>query len=1181
MHSIKYGVLVVNPRVTIHKNIRVILKSPFVWLCVLIYICLFPKMGLSIEVKTGDNEVTISWIKPTRNEDGTQLNDLDGYYIYRSEGPTETFQRLNEKPVSGICYTDTTPINGMTYFYTVTAVDLSGNESKRSPLISATPNILPPSRLKAKPGDGRVELFWEAYEKSPLKGYYVYRRNPMEKEPGRLTRIPIPDPFFTDDQVANGIPYFYKVCCVGMDGIEGLPSQEIGATPMAVIPEELSSVRSQYIQEASGNRYILLSWDASKEEDIVGYKIYRRLSDERQFTLLTPDPISETEFRDSSVMPDTGYLYSVVAVNESAMESQYPKESRCFTSAVYISSFDQDAGDAAKKAGDKICFCITGEPGIIASYQVEGLTTQIPMQETSPGIYRACLEIEDEMSIEKARVMGYLKDAEGNMSSMAAARTITIDNLPPNIIKNAASEWENGCVTVRWESPEGEFEKFEIYRQEDGSIQTTGTGDLEQNIPIKTISGDKTSYADTRVKPDHTYQYTIFTVDRAGNRSEPFQSAPVHIPYQTGIPLITRIRENTAGMPQRTGDRIEVELIGEEVCQASFSIPGITDEPILMHEKALGEYSGYYIVRAEDQTEEGMIQVCLNDNIGNVNCRNAPSGLTINSEVEDSTPPEIHDIRHNAFEIAGFSGDLVPGNTLEVTLRGEAGCRAYFVIRASDLSPDPDYDPFKRQEMLEIQDTPGSYQGSYTIGWEEESIDEGYVWACLSDRAGNKIWKHSEERIALDTRPRIKVTPEDNILWADEESKTRIAVKVTDANGDPVEGHLMALTLTTTDEYTGVMGGGDLGEPFSKDTAIDFDQITDSWGEFEDEYEAGFAAKTAIVVAKDLTTGHSGAGYILSMIKEQKDIRLISPVTRAKLLETNPYQLILSADPDRLTADGVSSAWVTAQLADSEGRTVEKEGVLVSFFLEGENGSISESQAYTDFSGEAAIRYTAGIIRGTIIITGICNSNDAFDGLTGQTRITLMSDAPAIIEFSAPDHLEANGTSSAPIKVWVADINKNPVQQAMVEFSLLRDGRGSLSAVTEATDFNGWAECNYTTPDLSGQPDSVATIQAKITSKAPTEEEMARAVGTIFIPELYPDMEEDEEVIILEWLFRKGDEIKQGTPIVRIETQKGESFLKAPVSGELVKISVHRGEEGRLGQSIGQIQTEEDFWETD
>jgi biotin carboxyl carrier protein len=202
-----------------------------------------------------------------------------------------------------------------------------------------------------------------------------------------------------------------------------------------------------------------------------------------------------------------------------------------------------------------------------------------------------------------------------------------------------------------------------------------------------------------------------------------------------------------------------------------------------------------------------------------------------------------------------------------------------------------------------------------------------------------------------------------------------------------------------------------------------------------------------------------------------------------------------------------------------------------------------------------------------------------------------MSDAPAKMVLSAhPDSLYADGINTSKINVRVLDKNENSVQEAMVNFSVNArwkdmqvkqemQGKGRLSSISIPTDFNGRSECVYTTPDLTGQGSAVATIHARIISKVPTEEEIARAAGTIFVPILYPEMEEDEEVKILEWLFRKGDEINEGDQIVRIETQKGEYFLNAPVSGELVKVTIHRGERVKLGETIGQILADEEYWE--
>ena len=77
-----------------------------------------------------DRSIDLSW---TPNAD----NDLAGYFVYRqqvaSTGESEgTATRLNQTPVAGPAWSDRTVVTGQRYAYRVTAVDVSGNESKPS-----------------------------------------------------------------------------------------------------------------------------------------------------------------------------------------------------------------------------------------------------------------------------------------------------------------------------------------------------------------------------------------------------------------------------------------------------------------------------------------------------------------------------------------------------------------------------------------------------------------------------------------------------------------------------------------------------------------------------------------------------------------------------------------------------------------------------------------------------------------------------------------------------------------------------------------------------------------------------------------------------------------------------------------------------------------------------------------
>ena len=66
--------------------------------------------------------------------------DLDGYNIYRSATSGSGYIKLNTALVTDSNYTDITAVNGMPYFYVVTAVDTNSNESGYSDEATATPD---------------------------------------------------------------------------------------------------------------------------------------------------------------------------------------------------------------------------------------------------------------------------------------------------------------------------------------------------------------------------------------------------------------------------------------------------------------------------------------------------------------------------------------------------------------------------------------------------------------------------------------------------------------------------------------------------------------------------------------------------------------------------------------------------------------------------------------------------------------------------------------------------------------------------------------------------------------------------------------------------------------------------------------------------------------------------------
>ncbi len=98
-----------------------------------------PPNNLGAETSSDGKSVVLTWEAPATNTDGSAVDDLQGYYIYRSASQTPPDEPLNsDAPVPVLTYTDSDVEPGKTYYYWATAVDQADNESGHSALASAS-----------------------------------------------------------------------------------------------------------------------------------------------------------------------------------------------------------------------------------------------------------------------------------------------------------------------------------------------------------------------------------------------------------------------------------------------------------------------------------------------------------------------------------------------------------------------------------------------------------------------------------------------------------------------------------------------------------------------------------------------------------------------------------------------------------------------------------------------------------------------------------------------------------------------------------------------------------------------------------------------------------------------------------------------------------------------------------
>jgi len=295
-----------------------------------------------------EGTVFFEWSIPTRNVDGSKLQDLLGFKVFR----------LDRSLISQDC--PECPAN----FRVVAEIDI---DYPRGARIDAGRVLWQDSALKPQteyryfvlaysltrspsPGSNQVEIFWDEPPSAPEEvrirsesqaleiswrftpsqkeegagiGFNLYRRAegerfgffPLNPEPVKETR-------FVDGGLQNGKKYFYEVRAVrNFQGtliespasavVEGIPDKKIPPSP----PRRLLAV----YQEGG----IALRWDENPEPDVAGYDVYRRAGDEETFRKMNPGLIREPHFLDPSADPRKSYTYRLKAVDSSGI----PKES--------------------------------------------------------------------------------------------------------------------------------------------------------------------------------------------------------------------------------------------------------------------------------------------------------------------------------------------------------------------------------------------------------------------------------------------------------------------------------------------------------------------------------------------------------------------------------------------------------------------------------------------------------------------------------------------------------------------------------------------------------------------------------------------------------------------------------------------------------------------------------------
>lgn len=297
-----------------------------------------PQPVTDLRYELNEKGVTLYWTFPAKTVLGETLSDISSFDLYRAVVPADTYCDTcpipfgDPIPLAGGAisagtpkqktYTSTLLRPGHLYFFKVRSKSGWWAESADSNIVSFMWNIPPdaPAQLAATAADGMVTLEW-----APVKTYIdgTEIREPIKyqiyKSLGAGPFQPLGElrdgVSFADKQVVNGRKYRYRVQAVTMyekGQVGGGSSQPVSAVPVdrtaPPVPEGVKAVRTAV--------EVKIIWEAVEDEDVQGYRIYRRSAGESEAVRIGEVKLPYTLFSDSNPPAAGTWLYSVSSFDD-------------------------------------------------------------------------------------------------------------------------------------------------------------------------------------------------------------------------------------------------------------------------------------------------------------------------------------------------------------------------------------------------------------------------------------------------------------------------------------------------------------------------------------------------------------------------------------------------------------------------------------------------------------------------------------------------------------------------------------------------------------------------------------------------------------------------------------------------------------------------------------------------
>jgi len=294
--------------------------------------------GLTIEETTG--LVDLNW-------DMGAENDIDGYIVYRSKDGEE-YTKIKDN-IHSINYIDRNVTPGETYYYKVAVKDIAGNISDCSESISATvtSDTESPEIQSYYPSNGDTI--------GPSKNLFQI----MAQDNWKLDTISVKYSVNDSETLTelinqSGIDNYYKTVSATLpisrfnDGDEvkvvvaardAMGHEIIDDSIVYVVDKKAPKISN--IAVIGDEEKITINWTGNGEDDLAGYKLYRKSSSGNYTLIAQRSTVSSKDYKyeDYNVNNNDTYIYKVEAIDRTGNSSSIISESAWINISPTINAF--------------------------------------------------------------------------------------------------------------------------------------------------------------------------------------------------------------------------------------------------------------------------------------------------------------------------------------------------------------------------------------------------------------------------------------------------------------------------------------------------------------------------------------------------------------------------------------------------------------------------------------------------------------------------------------------------------------------------------------------------------------------------------------------------------------------------------------------------------------------------